>query len=340
MKKIGIFFVISLSMTSSANYLSIIKMDKAEIGGFTDETTTTEWANLEKVCYPDLLPEDVYFNTVFQQTNDCVQIQEREIIVTRNFDSGGSEEISRTSETQEIELPDEIQFLTGIHLENSCNDIIVNNYGNTDGIYTVGSDSDNFQVYCDMRTNEGWTLIAKSPVGDTINAAAENLDWFVNGQFESLILNPNFSYNERMSSLGVDKIRKLNHTNLSEIQVIAEHQDQAVSFYKSIVDNNLDHWFKTTEPTATTVCTNKNMTANCEASAFEYWSNRYWLRGVDLRKYGFSIIDEVVQDVHYSRTISSLSPTLCSVTGNLNNNAWHDTAADGHWGNGLIIYIK
>ncbi|TNF22372.1 MAG: hypothetical protein EP329_28745 [Deltaproteobacteria bacterium] len=31
---------------------------------------------------------------------------------------------------------------------------------------------------------------------------------------------------------------------------------------------------------------------------------------------------------------------LCSCTGNSNGNQWHDDAIDGHWGNGLSIWLR
>ena len=31
---------------------------------------------------------------------------------------------------------------------------------------------------------------------------------------------------------------------------------------------------------------------------------------------------------------------VCSSTGNNDNNAWHDDGLDGHWGNGLNVWIR
>jgi hypothetical protein len=31
---------------------------------------------------------------------------------------------------------------------------------------------------------------------------------------------------------------------------------------------------------------------------------------------------------------------VCSCTGDANGNQWHDNALDGHWGNGLLVWLR
>ncbi len=344
MKKhvLGLCIIVATSSIGASEFVTILNNSEYEIvTGYSYEETYTEWAKTGEVnCAKDIEEDSVYFGNNFTQTESCTEKEERTKTVEKVYDNGTKVLVSTTKEDQSVVLPDVITTETGTHLEKSCHNIIINGYGNTDGIYKLGDSNDMFDVYCDMRANEGWTLIAKVPVGNQA-ANVVSSDWFANAYNSADILNETIVYNAEMSSIGTTTINKIQHTGLAEIQIISEAQTQNVPFYKTITNANMTHWFKTTEPVATTVCTDKAMTQNCESSAFEYWSNRYWLRGVDLRKYGYAIIDEVVQDIHFSSVNgTSTSPTLCSVTGDLNNNAWNDSAADGHWGNGMKVFIK
>lgn len=340
MKKNMIVTAMTLPLFSFAGYVSIVqKVNNNYINGYIVNVEYSEWTNINTNCSNDIEESDIYFNLTATQTTSCIENQERTKTTKHVYENGNETVVSVTTETQAVNLPDQIQTITGTHLEDSCNKIITNNYANTDSNYYIGTSSDYFSVYCDMRGTEGWTLVSKVPVGDT-HAGAIPINWFLTGYNNTALNVSTFSYNETMSSIGIDKIKKIGHTGLSELQIISEDQTQGVPFYKTINNSNLEHWFQTTEPTQTTVCTNSSMTQNCESSSFELWSNRYWLRGVDLRKYGFNIIDEVVQDVHFNLHGNVANPTLCSVTGNIDGNAWHDSAADGHWGNGMVVYIK
>lgn len=329
-----------LPFIAYGSYIGIISKQKNEY--LTSSNTVisyTEWNQVNSECTSDILEKDVYFGLTADQTQSCIDTEERTKFVTTEY-SDGTSTTNNVLERKETHLPDQVVTITGTHLENSCNNIITKGYANTDGVYQVGVDGDSFDVYCDMRNNEGWTLIAKSPVGDSTSGAIPN-NWFATGYNSSAININTFNYNDQMSSLGTTKIKKIGHTGIAEFVFVSEDQSQKIPFYKTFYNASLDSWFHSTENYTTTVCTDKNMSQNCESSTFENYSGRYWLRGMDLRKYGFSIIDEVVQDIHYNfPTSTTVAPTLCSVTGNLNNNAWHDSAVDGHWGNGLIVYIK
>lgn len=340
MKKLLPFFI--LPSIAFANYVTILgENDNYFINGYIDKTITGSWTDVGNPdCNVDKVKDDYYYGVSFTQTETCTQNQERTISVEREYQDGTKKTISTKIEYQTIQLADNQYALIGEHLENSCNNIITNNYGNSDGVYKIGTLSDNFDVYCDMRGSEGWTLIAKSPGGDATGPSITK-DWFINGYDTNNITNMNYAFNGGKSAIGMTKIQKIGHTGLTEFQFISEDMTQNVKFYKTASNANMNHWFKNTEPSSTTVCIDKNMTQLCESSAFENWSNRYWLRGMDLTKHGFAIIDTSVQDIHYNFPSSTtVSSTMCSVTGNLNNNAWRDSAVDGHWGNGMIVFIK
>lgn len=338
------FILLPVFVFANSNFVSFIEKNNKNSykhGGFNDITEISNWVSINNIeCEYDKLEEDVYYNLSFDQNVVCTDTEERTITTTRNYNDGNSIILSSTNERRKVDFSNDTYQKTGTHLESSCNDIIVNGYANNDGVYTIGTHNDNFNVYCDMRNTEGWTLVAKSPSGDG-SAPFTTPSWFINGIDSANILNTSFPYNGTKSAIGIDKIKKMSHTSIAEIQFISEDQTQNIPFYKSFIESNLDYWFVNTEPTETRVCTDSSMTTNCSNSSFLLNTNRYWLIGVDVRKYGFYVAHESTPDVHYSyNSYGNLSPTICSVTTNLNNNAWHDSAIDGHWGNGIMIFIK
>lgn len=64
-----------------------------------------------------------------------------------------------------------------------------------------------------------------------------------------------------------------------------------------------------------------------------------WFDGMNLADYGYP----GGGPVHMRLNNDPLGATydgLCSYTNNANNNQWNDGAIDGHWGNGLEIWMR
>lgn len=286
-------------------------------------------------CEVDLEESEVYFGKTFTQTEFCDQKQER-TVTTKSVDKDGNETVvSEIKEYQNIELPETETDLVGTHLEKSCNNIIKNDYASDDGIYRIGEENDNFDVYCDMRTNEGWTLIAKVNTSN-IDNIHEPKNWFLNGSNESSILYSTITINAGLESLGINKISKIEKTGVAEFNILSQDMTDEVNLYKEVTESNLSTWFVGNETTATKTCTDSGLTQNCEQSQF-YNGSTYVLDQMNLNKVGFS----TTGDLHF-RFNESDSPyysSLCSYTFNYDNNAWGDTMRE-HWGNALRIYIK
>lgn len=187
----------------------------------------------------------------------------------------------------------------GVHLERSCDNIISKGFASSDGLYKIGINNDSFDVYCDMDSGSGWTLIAKSSNGDG-NPPNTTSNWFLNGLNESDIQNNDLVYNAQKSAIGLNVINKIAHKNKLKVIFVSGDQTQERSFYKDIIASNIQHWFKTTEPTPTKTCINEEMTSSCDTRSFENYSNRYWLRGMTLKKHGFTMINEVDKDIHFA----------------------------------------
>lgn len=340
----SLLFLLAPATVFASNYVNFIDLERnnAIVGDYTDVVNYTDWETSSTECSYDLELDSHYLDESFDRILTCNDYLERIKTITRTHASGEIEEILETEE--DIRITTTTETAIGTHLEASCNNIIKNGFGSEDGVYQVGTSSDNFSVYCDMRDDEGWTLIAKSP-GGSGSGSYINRYWFINGYNQADITNLNYYYNGEKSALGVSNINKLAHSSLVEVQFIAENDNsQIATFYKSLAENNLENWFVSTEPITTYVCTDRLMTENCTESNFYFentTSKRYWLDGVNLYKYGFSTGGlGTFYSVHYAfDTDYNVSTTMCSVTGDRDNNAWNDSAADGHWGNGMMLFL-
>ena len=341
-KKICMIPLIITTSVYATDYVSIIKKDKSyEVGGYFDEVRYTEWSKTGvTVCSVDSEVTDFYYGIDFNQTESCLEEESRIKNTIRVYENGAEEIISTDIEKQNIKKPETITTKTGTHLEQSCDNIISNGYASVTGLYTIGTSSDNFEVYCDMINGTGWTLIAKSPPTDSGSPHA-HIDWFLNGQNQNDLKYNTMTYQTTKSAIGLSQLSKINHKNQAKFLFVSEDQSQEVPFFKTIISSNLPQWFKDTESTPTLTCINQEMTDQCETRSFENYSSRYWLRGMTLQKYGFTTLNNQDKDIHFSFINSTeISSSMCSSTGNYDGNAWKDFAADGHWGNALKVYVK
>lgn len=194
---------------------------------------------------------------------------------------------------------------------------------------------DNFDVYCDMRGNEGWTLLGKINTSnrDSIN---EPNNWFISESNLADVLTPNDIVNNGMSSLGITKINKLNISNVAEFKLMSQQMDQEVNFYKEANKTNMANWFNTNETTTTKVCLDSNLSQSCKTSRF-IQTDAYELNGMNLSDKGYQ--NSGVLHLRMNSNDASFHSGVCSYTLNNNGNQWHDTY-NQHWGNGMLIYAK
>ena len=177
----------------------------------------------------------------------------------------------------------------------------------------------------------GWTRISNLPASiGTVNYSSYQ----------------NF-YTGDSINVGLNKFAPFIFTIAKFIFFANPNYTQTAIFYKSITKNNIYQWFIYSgfENEATKICTDYNLTQNCSTKGFDHdyyndgisitdgYISMFW--GTGLEKYGFLKVN--IQPFH---TFAIDGTGWCSTTGNLNNNAWTDLGGDGHWGNGLIIYLK
>ena len=339
MKKKGLTLLLlgSLSTISYAeDFVTIIKQESANYeSGNNYIVEYGEWVLTSSSCSVDKKKSDIYLGKTFNQTENCNDEFERTVITKITNKDGVEKVISENKENKKELKNKQINIITGTHLEKSCNDIITKGYGDTDGIYRVGDNEDNFDVYCDMRTTSGWTLIAKINTSNVRNIN-EPQRFFVDGLNDLDLLSPNMTINAGIAGLGMNKISKLNITGLSNVNLIQEFSEKSIDFYKTTNKQNLNTWFISDELTETKTCTDEDLTQNCDTSKFSN-NSTYLLTGMNLSKYGYIANG----DIHFrlNNNNSSYYSSVCSNTLNNNNNEWGDLL-DEHWGNGMLIYLK
>lgn len=335
--KIKLILMIGLSFNISfSSYYNVIKKNNNYEIVASLKTEVTNWISIsDSYCEYDLNQSDFYYGVEFNQNIICKELQERDVVQYRmdNFDNKII--VSTTKENRENILSQENSLVMGIHLEKSCNDIITKGYNSNDGVYKVGEASDNFDVYCDMRGNEGWTLLGKINTSnrDSIN---EPNNWFISESNLADVLTPNDIVNNGMSSLGITKINKLNISNVAEFKLMSQQMDQEVNFYKEANKTNMANWFNTNETTTTKVCLDSNLSQSCKTSRF-IQTDAYELNGMNLSDKGYQ--NSGVLHLRMNSNDASFHSGVCSYTLNNNGNQWHDTY-NQHWGNGMLIYAK
>ncbi|CAB5514510.1 hypothetical protein LMG26857_03569 [Achromobacter anxifer] len=203
------------------------------------------------------------------------------------------------------------------------------------GVYTVqpGAGGARTEVYCDMESDGGgWTLVMNSGRNTT------GVNRFRDGVNLPAVLTPVSS--SQFGSVGVGRWYNAFPFKQAKITVVAgDAAAVTATYYKGLTLNNVRTWSQmdVTEPDASVTCTDVAMTANCTSQPFSVMADGTFLMwGVDLNKYGY--LAGTSFPVHGS--LEGPVGGFCSVTGNMNDNAWPDSYADGHWGNGILMWFR
>lgn len=222
----------------------------------------------------------------------------------------------------------------------ACKAILDSNGAAPDGPYVVDPDGAGganlpFTAFCDMKGG-GWTLIAKVDIANK-EGADEPKDWFQKANNISGLADASLTVNGGLHSYGTAVwLPYVTATTLSRFTTIAQDDlNQKASWHKYAHPNAFAKWFNG-DTTATQVCKDAAMSANCSSGTIASNGDATVLSGMNLTVYGFS-----GGELHM-RLNGDGAPTytaICSATGDNQGNAWKDSL-DSHWGNGLTIWLR
>lgn len=138
-----------------SNYKSTDKYELIEYSNWVDIGALHTCQNFTP------LDSEVYKDTLFNQEQECLQKQERNVSVYEVSSLDGTKTlINSYTENQDINKNQTVQAI-GTYLAESCLDIIDHFGDNGDGKYSIFLPSGEETVYCDMN-NGGWTMLVSS----------------------------------------------------------------------------------------------------------------------------------------------------------------------------------
>ena len=209
------------------------------------------------------------------------------------------------------------------------------------GIYAIDPDGPGAKpqvtAYCDMVTDGGgWMLLANYG-----RNGHQFYHFMTEGGEAAVARNPQ-SLVARSGAIGLSRWEGAFGFNLARIEVIAgDNPNQVATFYKTVTYANMASWAqeKATEPNPTKTCTNLAMSANCTTQPFDHnymgvLHSTLMMHGVNLLSYGYPANADIPVHGH----LDGSSGGFCSVT--VTAPEWQDSWGDGHWGNGLRIWLR
>jgi phage terminase large subunit-like protein len=216
-----------------------------------------------------------------------------------------------------------------------------------DGVYTIDPDGAGAQaplnVYCDMTSDGGGWMLFSNIYRDA--SGALNL---MTGTNQAATLSPVSGSGSIGGTQGLNSFQTFPFTTTRIEFIAGDNPGQIATFYKGLTRANMASWavVGAVEPDTSkaAVCTDYAMTQNCTSRPFDHDYNNngsatnfsmFW--GVTVAKYGYTLIN--YQPAH-GVVFTTGGSGWCSTTGNANNNAWNDSSGDGHWGNGMRIWVK
>jgi cysteine-rich repeat protein len=226
-----------------------------------------------------------------------------------------------------------------------CDQILTEIPDAADGVYSIDPDGEGpnpaFDAYCDMSNDDGgWTLVAKVHRWHMGDSYDEPAGWFAEARDTDALLDT-ISYEDRPEALAAHGATRLGPAlpdmSVARFTTIAEDDaDQVATWFKGI-DGEAFSWFSQTAHAATPVCEDPELMLNCTNGTI-LQTGLTGLGGMTLADYGYQTGCEI--HMRLNEDGGAAFSAVCSCTQNLNNNAWHDDAADGHWGNGLEVWFR
>jgi cysteine-rich repeat protein len=226
----------------------------------------------------------------------------------------------------------------------SCKAILDAKASLGDGSYWLDPDGPGpnaaVQTWCDMtRDGGGWTLVGLVHRANSYNVS-EPKAWFTAGNNAGALAFQQETIDASPSAYAATTWQALLGAAGQARFDLHAHLDPAVrrSWYKTAQWQGFAEWFNN-DSNASQVCTNVAMSQNCSSGTIgKVVNDRTELTGMNLNHYGYQT--DCPLHLRLDSDLGASFSAVCSCTTNYNNNAWPDSGGDGHWGNGLRIWLR
>ena len=216
------------------------------------------------------------------------------------------------------------------------------------GVYRLDPDGDGdasnaWEAFCDMETDGGgWILAAKLHRYHDGPGYDEPRGWWSQLADEGS-LRDGTSYANRVpgqASHGMGRLQPVG-AQLARFVLIAEDDEAQRAVWFKAVDAGIWDWFSHRAHEATLVCTDVAMSENCTMGRIQGSpTNITGFGGMNLNDHGYTTQGRIHMRLDGDPGSGTQRSGVCSDTINFDNNAWRDSAVDGHWGNGLEIWLR
>lgn len=165
MKKTFLILIISTSVMSYSSQFNLIiseDLNDYQIHKFNQNIPINDWIDISySNCYFDKEDSDYYYGISFERIKTCDTLQKRNYKEYHvDYKGNKNEKTGDILEETRIISKNFNEIAVGTYLATSCKEVLSFDPELTDGIYSINSNAEKFDVYCDMTTEGGgWTLV-------------------------------------------------------------------------------------------------------------------------------------------------------------------------------------